>query len=161
MRLQYGFSLVEVLISLLIIKVGLLGILAGQTLALRNVIDATQRTQAVALTNELINTIYSNQQLIPLVAGRLTVAAELAVPPNCSADSSCSKTQLAEQQRYSWYLQWAGTTGPLIEPEFCLTSSHGAVAVFVSWQQRIANATPSILDCELTQGRSGFTLGGS
>lgn len=161
MRLQHGFSLVEILVSLLIIKVGLLGVLAGQTLALRNIIDATQRTQAVALTNELINTIYSNQQLLPLVAGRLTMAAELTEPVNCSADFSCNKTQLAEHQRYRWYQQWADIAEPLIDPEFCLASTPSGVAVLVSWQQRIAHSIPSSLDCEITQGRSGFRLGDS
>ncbi|CAM3732036.1 type IV pilus modification protein PilV [Rheinheimera salexigens] len=160
MRLQQGFSLLEVLVSLLIIKIGLLGILAGQTLALRNVIDATQRTQAVALTNELINNIYSNQQLIPLMTGRITKAAELTTAPNCSADVACSKAELAQQQRFNWYQQWATAAKlPLTEPEFCLASSAAGLAMSVSWQQRLASSPPVAVACELSKGRSGFVLG--
>jgi type IV pilus assembly protein PilV len=160
MRLQQGFSLIEVLVSLLVLKIGLLGILAGQTLALRNVVDATQRTQAVALTNELLNNIYSNQQLIPLMTGRITAADELSTAINCSATRACSKEQLAEQQRFNWFLQWAAATkSPLVEPEFCLTSSAAGIRLSVTWQQRLANAALVTQACTLTLGRSGFLLG--
>lgn len=161
MRLQQGFSLLEILVSLLIIKIGLLGILAGQTLALRNVIDATQRTHAVALSSEFINTVYSNQQLIPLMAGRITARTELSATVNCSATIACSQTQLAEQQGFNWFQQWTAVTKlPLVEPEFCLASSAAGISLAVSWQQRLANTVPESLACKVTQGRSGFILGG-
>lgn len=162
MRLQQGYSLVEVLVALVIVKIGLLGILAGQTLALRNVIDASQRTQAVALTNELINTIYSNQQLIPLMSGRLTTGIELSTPSPCSSVISCDPSELAQFQRFTWYQQWATPSkSSLIDPEFCLSSTSTGITMFVSWQQRLANHEPMAEACALASGRSGFTVGGA
>ena len=54
MEQQRGASLVEVLVTLLILKVGLLGALAGQLLALKMVTDASQRTTAVALSQDIM-----------------------------------------------------------------------------------------------------------
>ena len=85
MRLQHGFSLVEVLVTLLIFKIGLLGALVSQSLAIRQVQDATQRTVAVALSNALLNDLRANQQLAAVLGARISRDAALPALPDCSA----------------------------------------------------------------------------
>ena len=61
MRLQHGFTLTEVLVTLLVLNIGLLGVLATQTLALKQVRDAIHRTRALALGNALLQEMQLNQ----------------------------------------------------------------------------------------------------
>lgn len=61
---QGGFSLIEVLIALVVLGVGLLGLALLQTTNLRYTQSAQQRTMAVNLASELLDTIRTNRSQI-------------------------------------------------------------------------------------------------
>jgi len=58
---QAGFSMIEVLIALVVLAIGLLGLALLQTVNLRYTKSAQQRTQAVNLAGELLDTIRTNR----------------------------------------------------------------------------------------------------
>lgn len=60
-RNQYGISLLEVLISVLIMAVGLLGIAAMQATALRNSQGSTERSQAVIQSYAIMDAMRANR----------------------------------------------------------------------------------------------------
>jgi len=56
-----GFTLVEVLVTVVVISVGLLGIAALQTTSLRSNHESYLRTQATAFADDIIDRIRSNR----------------------------------------------------------------------------------------------------
>lgn len=60
---QHGFSLIEVLISMLVIGFGLLGLAMMQTLSVRYAQSANYRTQATNLAYDLLDQIRANRAL--------------------------------------------------------------------------------------------------
>lgn len=60
-RRERGFSMIEVLVSLLIIQVGLLGLVGTQVIAQRAESEAYQRAQAIILVNDIIERINANR----------------------------------------------------------------------------------------------------
>lgn len=161
MRLQHGFSLVEVLVTLLTLKVGLLGVLAAQTFSLRQLQDATQRTQAVALSYSLLSEVRANPDLAERLASPFTRQTELPFNPVCNVESVCTSEQVAAMQLNSWSnsLQ-TSAGGSLFDPAFCLQAQDGAVMLAVSWQQRVTNV-PTSAQCNLSDGRSAFVVSGN
>ena len=65
---QSGFSMIEVLIALLVLAFGLLGLALMQTLNLRYTKSAQQRTQAVNLGSELLDTMRANRSQVAAYA---------------------------------------------------------------------------------------------
>ena len=161
MRLQHGFTLLEILISLLILKIGLLGILAAQSYSLRQLQDAIQRTQAVAVSSSLINLIQSNAQLLNQLQQPITLHTEIGADILCSAVSPCSPAESARAQFGLWHRQLrAAGHSSLIDPVFCVEAGGSSVNLDISWQQ--ANATEIALSqCEPGTGRSGFSVKGA
>ena len=162
MQLQHGFSLLEVLITLLILKLGLLGVLAGQTLALQYVIDATQRTTAVSLSAALV------QELSASISGHpaftLEITSESPIHrPSCSEETLCNDADLRDYQLARWQQLWqtsleSDTAAPLFAPQFCLQFADNSLRLQASWQQRANADNASIAGCEPGPGRSGLAL---
>jgi len=69
-RAQRGFTLIESLIAMVVFAVGILGMVAMQTVATRVTTDARLRSEAAAAADELLARMQS--------ASRATVAAEYA-----------------------------------------------------------------------------------
>jgi type IV pilus assembly protein PilV len=160
MRTQTGFSLVEVMVTLLILNVGLLGVLSAQTLALKQAQDALQRTQAVALASGLLNDIQSNRQLATTIGPQLTLSSELPPVTICNEDVSCTAQQLAANQMAGWLSNpHAGSAAGLIEPVFCLQQNAVLIDLRISWLRRTAGAESSS-GCQLTAGRSVLSIQG-
>lgn len=158
MRLQHGFSLVEVLVTLLILKVGLLGVLAAQTFSLRQLQDAIQRTQAVALSHSLLSEVRANPHLTALLESQITRQFELPSDPTCNVEQVCTAEQVAAMQLNSWAYSLLTSAGAsLFNPAFCLQQQGSAIQLAVSWQQRSTNS-PAIAGCEATTGRSAFVV---
>lgn len=125
---QAGFSLVEVLISLLVIAFGLLGLAMMQTLSVRYAQSSNYRTQATNLAYDLLDQIRANRALS---------SQFLAINENSFASETgrlCSRplnyvTPAASAAR--WKCQVRATLGP---GAYAVVTQDGAqLAVTVSW----------------------------
>lgn len=75
-RLAQGMSLVEVMVALLVLAVGLLGIAAMQSLALRGSQSSLETSQAIMATSSILEAIRAN----PAQAGSYNMAKTCTTP---------------------------------------------------------------------------------
>src|SRR3546814_7827545 len=107
---QRGAGLIEVMISVLVMGVGLLGIAAMQATALRNNQSALERTQATVQTYSILDAIRANAEAAR--AGAYTIGRTCAVPTG--------NATLAQRAWISWFTamresmgQTSGTCGTI------------------------------------------------
>ena len=95
-----GFSLIEVLVSILIVSIGLLGVAGLFSSGIKSTDSAYVRSQAVLLAYGLADRIRAN----PAVLASYALAADttLSAPANNCASQTCSSTQLAAADLYDW-----------------------------------------------------------
>lgn len=98
-RSHSGATLIEVLISLLILAIGLLGMTGLQTVSLRNTQSAYLRTQASIASNDIVERIRANLQggeanNYDANAGAVTAA--------CNTIAGCTAGQLAANDIAEW-----------------------------------------------------------
>lgn len=97
---QSGFSLVEVLVAMLIVSIGLLGIVALQSLALTNTGSSMERSQAVIQTYSYMEFLRANREQ--------AIISNLDIPLTCDPEN-LPESQV-EQRR--WITQLHETLGP-------------------------------------------------
>lgn len=97
---QSGFSLVEVLVAMLIVSIGLLGIVALQSLALTNTGSSMERSQAVIQTYSYMEFLRANRED--------AIISNLDIPLTCDPEN-LPESQV-EQRR--WITQLHETLGP-------------------------------------------------
>ena len=103
-RVTAGFSLLEVLIALVILSVGLLGIAALISTALKSNGSAYMRTQATALAYNIIDRMRANIPAANNLSYNVTMPASAATgasPTTCTT-GSCSSGQLATYDLAQW-----------------------------------------------------------
>ena len=98
---QSGFGLIEVLVSLLIVSVGLLGIASLQIVALKNVGSSMERSQAVIQTYSYMDILRANKD--KATSSALDIATMTCDPENLAAS-------LVDQR--NWIDQLQKTVGP-------------------------------------------------
>lgn len=98
-RPQSGFTLVEVLVSALVIAIGLVGVAALQALALKNNQSTFMRSQATALAYDLADRMRAN--VSGADAGAYDPAAA-AIDTSCNTNSGCAPDVLAEHDLAEW-----------------------------------------------------------
>lgn len=94
---QGGFSLLEVLISTIILSVGLLGIAALQSNAIRYNHSAQLRSIAIAQASNMLDRIQANST--GLDAGSYDAVSGIGSMPSCT---TCSSSQIAQRDIYQW-----------------------------------------------------------
>lgn len=102
-----GFSLIEVLVSLVIISIGILGLIAMQGRTIQYTHDSTQRDTAAMLANDLIELMRSNRE--GALKGHYNKAAGAAFPTNriaaCSGTAGCNAENMAQDHLAMWATQ--------------------------------------------------------
>lgn len=153
---QRGFGLVEVLVTLVIMAVGLLGIAALQIMSKRSNFEATQRTTASMLANFIVERMRANPDGLMVYAGALeTPAASVGGPtptydpepnPTCSSTTAtCTANELATHDLWLWEQLIMGAseqigttnTGGLVSPTACITTNVPAVTTDRSGQYTV------------------------
>jgi|GEM_PF-368071 len=118
---QQGFTLLEVLITIVILSVGLLGVANLQMLGLNYNNNAYHRSQAVQLAYDIVermrmnmdgvtagnytngSTAANNAQTITFYSsGSISTAPSLGTRPSCDKDNFCSAADLATYDLYQW-----------------------------------------------------------
>ncbi len=151
-RTQQGTSLLEVMISVLIMAVGLLGIAAMQATALRNSQGSTERSQAVILSYSIVDAMRANR--VAAIAGEYNTGGWACTLP--------AGGTLATNDRRDWlsslktsFLTSPGLTAAEINARLAADDSVcGSIAC--------ANATGiCVVGVRWDESRSGSTSGGN
>lgn len=98
-RRQQGASLIEVLVSMTILAVGILGINAMQTATLKSNQNSYMRTQAVYLAQDIVERMRSNGQGV--AAGNYNNPAPVLTAA-CQTAAGCTAAQMAAHDVAQW-----------------------------------------------------------
>ena len=97
-----GFSLIEILISLVVMSIGLMGLAGLQIASLKGTNDAHYRTEASLLIMDLADRMRANQIGVAEGDYRTSSAINCSNPPTKQCDSvSCKGDELALFDRYT------------------------------------------------------------
>lgn len=140
---QKGFSLIEVLISMLIFLMGIVGIVGLQGQAIRVTHDSFQRSQATWMAHEMIERMKVNPRGIPLqrtlsaaISSNVAMICPSFPAPDCVA-RSCHRIDMATYDISNLLCE-----NTIINPQMIIsctpvTCDPGAlVTVNVSWDSR-------------------------
>jgi type IV pilus assembly protein PilV len=94
-----GFSLLELLVTLVVLSIGLLGIGLMQTTNLGLTKTAYSRTQAMLLASDIADRIRANENF---AASYVTTSATTISTPDCIAGTSCLGAALAASDIKDW-----------------------------------------------------------
>ena len=144
---QQGFGLIEVLISLLIFSLGILGIAGMQGQALRVTQDSLQRSQAVWMAHDLAERMRANPEgldtgnrysLVAQVVNVTGTAAHCAMtPPASCIGSACNTDRMVDYDMFDLLCNNPGIVNPQIALACTATPCiDGAVTITVSWDAR-------------------------
>jgi type IV pilus assembly protein PilV len=148
-----GFTLVEVLVSLVVLAIGLLGIAKLMLFSSHSNDSAYLRSQATALAYEILDDMRANRQEALIAGTYNTAAAVPAVVPGalCVGVGSCTTTtQVALYDVYQWGLHLNANSGAV--PPGALPNGQGSIAtatvggqttatIIVSWDDSVAQNT--------------------
>jgi type IV pilus assembly protein PilV len=149
-RSASGFTMLEVLISIVVIAFGLLGVAGLQAFALKNNQSASQRSIATMLATDMIDRMKTNAN--GATEGYYNETSATAVAPtqvgNCLALAGCSgPQQLAQNDLFEWKAMVAAAlpngvgivcldkdlTDPLTSPAAPKCSNDGNQHVIYIW----------------------------
>lgn len=106
---QTGATLIEVLISMLLIGIGLLGVAASQISSLKMTLSSYQRSQATVLANDIADRLRANIKEAEKANSKYLTAMPSGVDhgQDCvsyigALTSSCSVEKMAEQDVFEW-----------------------------------------------------------
>jgi type IV pilus assembly protein PilV len=161
MKRQHGATLIEILVTIVIVAFGLLGLAGLQVKMQASETEAYQRSQALMLLNDMANRIANNRLKTASYVGQ-----SIAPDTTCSdySGSTQADTDLKEWcnalQGVSEKLTEGGSTintGAMINGRGCITSAaDGDVVVTVVWQGLTpVSAPPSSVTCGSGQYNHG------
>jgi type IV pilus assembly protein PilV len=154
-----GFTLVEVLVSLVILAIGLLGIAKLMLLSSHSNDSAYLRSQATALAYEMLDNMRANrQEALPPNSSYNTAAAAPVVFPYagvpCVGTACTTATQVALYDLFQWGMRLDANSG--LVPAGALPNGQGSVApvtdgnnqttvtIVVSWNDSVAQSTLNV-----------------
>ena len=156
-RNQAGASMIEVLVTLIILMVGLLGLAGLQLQAQRSEMESYQRVQALILlqdmvgrinTNRSVASCYATTALAPDYMGTNAAGTAAVAAPACAAgtaDQNARATQdMSDWSNLLYGAAEAGNTGAMLGGRGCVAfdAATGAGMVSVAWQGLGDTAAP-------------------
>jgi len=129
---QHGFTLIEVLITMVIMAIGLLGLAGLQVVSLRNTEVAYQRSQATSLAYDMLDRMRSNPKAVE--DGRYNaITTAPGSYTDCTA-GSCTTDEMAAFDNGEWHNEIAA----VLPSGTGTVSGSGSGSVFtitISWDE--------------------------
>ena len=145
---QSGFSLIEVLVTIVILLIGLLGLAGLQNRAFTAQLESYQRSQALILLKDMAGRIEANRKN---AASYITDTTGVGVGGSCPGTATVAERDLCDWHNALMGSAEGGTTTAMIGARGCVfeevapVSSTAAVyQVVVAWQGLNLTAPPDI-----------------
>ncbi|MDO6610057.1 type IV pilus modification protein PilV [Shewanella sp. 1_MG-2023] len=140
-----GFSLIEVMVSLVILTVGLVGIFNLHIVAKRGSYESFQQTQASYYANDIINRMRMNRSELINYQGTysgISSAPAKSCDVNVGGNSICTSVETRVWDLYQWERMFQGdnekssgtNVGGLDTSVACIDVSGRDVTVVVTWR---------------------------
>jgi type IV pilus assembly protein PilV len=154
-RPDRGFTLIEVLVTVVVLVFGLLGMVALQARAGQAEFESYQRKQALILLQDMVDRMMANKTVMSCYAfsatGGSPVAGTGASLPNCTAGSlQAQAVANADLQQWSDALLGAAevkggsNVGAMINARGCIMDNGGNVyTVMVAWEGTVKTSAPA------------------
>ena len=167
---QRGFSLIELLVTLVIFSIGLLSVAGLQTVSKQANYEALQRTTASQIAYGLLEDMRMNGDAIDIytAAGELGEGSISAEPaPNCTMANPCNSAQKAAHDLWVWEQAIDGNletnagagTGGLVQPTLCINGPVGGGAgiyqVTIAWRGTASLNSANADACGSAGGKYG------
>lgn len=140
---QRGNSMMEVLVSLVVLSFGSLGVAGLQATSKRANHEAKQQLTATFLANDIIEKMRNNPGALATYAGAAVGGSTISTEPspNCSSANPCTAAQMAAHDRWLWeqaidgvaIKQGSAKAGGLVQPKGCISNTNGQVRVVMAW----------------------------
>lgn len=153
-----GFGLIEVLVALLVFSIGILGLGATQLAAKRASYEATQRSIASSLANDILERMRGNPGQLSSYAQIEIGSSAPAATGNCNT-TPCSTVDLAAFDLRQWSELLAGVSeevtitgvtsnaGGLVDSRACIEVEGGVVTVAIAWRGMSDSTNPGGSKC--------------
>ena len=99
---QRGFTLIEVLITLLIMSIGLLGLAGLQMTGLKLNDSAERRSQATILAYDILDRMRANRAAAEIGAYNISTSTTPAAASCAGSSSDCNATAMKNYDLYEW-----------------------------------------------------------
>ena len=129
-RRNRGLTLIEVLVTLVVISMGLLGVAALQMRTLRHNYDALMRSHASALADDIADRMRVNRVAVRPASGSSEYDAEFGDPPELPNDASQALRDVVE------WKEAVAARLPSGDGEVVVTENTGLVTIRVRWGER-------------------------
>lgn len=134
-RLQTGASLIEVLVSVVIIAIGLLGLAALQNISLKLSYESYVRTQATFLAYDMIDRIRAN----PETAENYSIDENGTIGQvSCFNGDNCTSNEMRQFDLYHWREQ-ARALLPNAGVSISYDDSQLLYSMRIKWEDRYRN----------------------
>ena len=145
MKSNRGFSMIEALITLILVSIGVLGMVALQTRTLQNTQDSVQRNAAASLANDLVESMRAQPTGLPATSGFYKDPGD-EFPDEPAA--GCTSTPVDASQQLACWAKKAkailpGVTDELLSEDFyvcrttnpgtCTSGAGSAVEIQIAW----------------------------
>ncbi|MCG9695990.1 type IV pilus modification protein PilV [Shewanella sp. Isolate11] len=148
-KYEKGMSLIEVMVSLIILVIGLVGIFNLHIVAKRGSFESFQQTQASYYANDIINRMRLNGAQLASYVGTYS-GTPAVVTPACEGTTNCTPAQMAAWDLYEWQSAFTGAAevvgsqnvGGLDTATACVQVNGNTVTVVMAWRG-IRNTTIS------------------
>lgn len=135
---QRGFGLMEVLITVLIMAIGLLGMASLQLNSLRNNTSAYERSQANILAYDIIDRMRANRD-VARANGYNTDIGDTVTTVDClGTGANCSPQDLAGFDLSQWKAEVANL---LPNGDAAITTDGDVITVTIQWEDNRSAAT--------------------
>ncbi len=143
-----GASMIEVLVTMVIIAVGLLGLAGLQVRMQSSEMESYQRSQALLLLSDMSNRMATNRAAV--IANAYDIAADSPVGAGMTCPALPGTPTTADRDRYEWCTALQGaaevsggtSVGAMIGGRGCIEKIGGDYMLTVAWQGLTPIAAP-------------------
>ena len=134
-----GFTLIEILVSLLIQTIGIISFALLQVESLRATHNAMQRTKAIHFSNDMMERISANTLAVSEY-GTLTGTSPASCSASLATPIDCTAVQIANYDIWQWNQALANDTSGIVNGTGAITVTNASspynVDITISWNDR-------------------------